>query len=323
MSPASPRPRASRPPPVVLPPGLDGALEAFVHHLRAERTLSTHTVEAYGRDVRRYLELLARHGHTGPDTAVRADVEALLATLHESGVGPRSAARVLSSLRAFHRHRAERHESAPDPTDEVPGPRLGRTLPEPLSRAEVEALLAAPSDGSPEAVRDRAMILLLWASGLRVTELCGLPLGALDRRQGVVRVRGKGGKERLVPVSTRALEGLDEYVTGARTVLLGGRASRDLFVTRRGGRMTRQNFWARLARCARAAGVAREFSPHTLRHSFATHLLAGGADLRAVQAMLGHSQLATTEIYTHVGREQLRETYARAHPRSRRGRSGE
>jgi integrase/recombinase XerD len=316
MSPALPEPAPPRA--AVLPPALDGALEAFVHHLRAERALSVHTVEAYGRDVRRYLESLARRGTPSVEAANRADVEAFLGELHLAGVGPRSAARVLSSLRAFHRHRAERDERAADPTEEVQGPRIGRALPEALSRDEVEQLLAAPAGPEPETVRDRAMILLLWASGLRVSELCGLPLGAIDVRQGLVRVRGKGGKDRLVPVSRRALEALEQYGVLARPVLLGPRASRDLFVTRRGGRMTRQNFWARLGHWARSAGILRSFSPHSLRHSFATHLLAGGADLRALQSMLGHSQLATTEIYTHVGREQVREAYRRAHPRSRR-----
>lgn len=302
--------------PAGLPAALDGAFEAFIHHLRAERALSVHTVEAYGRDVRRYLECLAE-GSGDPDHASRADVERFLERLAAERVAPRSVARMLSSVRAFHRHRIERDEYAFDPTEEVRGPREGRALPDALSRAEVEALLAAPQDDENETVRDRAMLLLLYASGLRVSELCALPMGAIDERQGVVRVKGKGGKERLVPVSGRAIESVRGYIDVARARLLDGRSSKDLFVTRRGSRMTRQNFWARLQHWARVAGIARTFSPHTLRHSFATHLLAGGADLRVVQVMLGHSQLATTEIYTHVGREHARKTYDAAHPRAR------
>jgi integrase/recombinase XerD len=300
-----------------LPPSLDGALEAFVHHLRAERAFSVHTVEAYARDVRRYLECLRDGGRLDPDRATRADVERFLTGLAAEGISPRSSARMLSSVRAFHRHRTERDEEAHDPTGEVRGPREARALPESLDRGEVEALLAAPQGDEPETVRDRAMLMLLYASGLRVSELCALPHGAIDARQGIVRVRGKGGKERLVPVSGRALDAVRAYVDSIRNTILNGRHSRDLFVTRRGGRMTRQNFWERLRRWALAAGIGRPFSPHTLRHSFATHLLAGGADLRAVQTMLGHSQLATTEIYTHVGREHARRAYEAAHPRAK------
>jgi integrase/recombinase XerD len=303
--------------PETLPEALEGALEAFVHHLRAERALSVHTVEAYGRDVRRYLRGLAQVGVQDADEARREHVERMLVTLAAEAIGARSSARALSSVRAFYRHRSERREGAPDPTEEVRGPRIGRPLPEALMREEVEALLAAPTGAESETVRDRAMILLLYASGLRVSELCGLPLGAVDMRQHLVRVRGKGGKDRIVPVSGRALVAIGEYVA-ARSSILGDRTSRDLFVTRRGRRMTRQNFWKRLGEWARAAGIERTFSPHTLRHSFATHLLAGGADLRSVQAMLGHSQLVTTEIYTHVGRERLRAAYDKAHPRGRR-----
>ncbi len=307
--------------PVPLPPGLDGALEAFVHHLRAERAMSPHTVEAYARDVRRYLAVLAEEGIDDADSGTRAHVERFLARLATEGVGPRSSARMLSAVRAFHRHRAERREDAPDPTEEVRGPKLTRKLPESLTAEEVQALLAAPQGEEPEVVRDRAMLFLLYASGLRVSELCGLQSGSVDARQQLVRVRGKGGKDRLVPVSGRALKAVGEYVSMARAKLLGERASRDLFVTRRGRRMSRQNFWKRLQSWARAAGIGRTFSPHTLRHSFATHLLEGGADLRSVQAMLGHAQLVTTEIYTHVGRQQLHRAYDAAHPRARQRRT--
>ncbi|MFM2152168.1 MAG: hypothetical protein RL199_603 [Pseudomonadota bacterium] len=300
-----------------LPPALDGALEAFVHHLRAERAMSVHTVEAYARDVRRYLALLDGKGVADPDAASGADVEAFVASLTKDGIAPRSAARMLSSVRAFHRHRTERRDDVPDPTTEVRGPKPGRALPEVLAPAEVVALLTAPAGDEPETVRDRAMLVLLYASGLRVSELCGLTLDSIDVRQGLVRVRGKGGKDRLVPVSRKALEAVAAYEAEARPSLLDERPTRDLFVTRLGRRMTRQNFWLRLGRWARAAGIGRTFSPHTLRHSFATHLLANGADLRSVQLMLGHAQLATTELYTHVDRTRLHQAYDKAHPRAR------
>ena len=280
--------------------------------------MSPHTVEAYVRDVRRYLAFLAEQGVAQVDAAERAHIESFLVRLSEEGLSSRSTARLLSSVRSFHRHRAERSDSATDPTGEIRGPRLGRALPDALGRDEVEALLNAPQGDEPETVRDRAMLFVLYASGLRVSELCGLLLGNVDVRQGLVRVRGKGGKDRLVPISRRALAAVAEYVEGARNALLEGRRSPDLFVTRLGRRMSRQNFWNRLGTWARAAGIGRTFSPHTLRHSFATHLLAGGADLRSVQAMLGHAQLATTEIYTHVQREQVRRVYDASHPRSRK-----
>jgi len=243
----------------ILPPGLEGALEAFVHHLRAERAMSPRTVEAYARDVRRYLTLAAVRGVAHADAATPADVEAFLQNLSQEGLAPRSAARMLSSVRAFHRHRTERSDDAANPTDEVRGPKVGRALPEVLTPDEVEALLAPPRDDAPETLRDQAMLLLLYASGLRVSELCGLTLASIDVRQGVVRVRGKGGKDRLVPVSGRALEGIARYEQDVRPALLAGRSSRDLFVTRRGRRMTRQNFWLRLDLRARAAGIGRRF----------------------------------------------------------------
>ena len=314
MSAASPEGEAGPP---ALPPALEGAAEAFGHHLRAERALSPNTVEGYARDVRRYLAILASAGAPDADAARREHVEQFLVKLAADGLDARSSARALSAVRSFYKHRAERREDAPDPTEGVRGPRVARTLPSTLSRDQVDSLLAAPQGSEPETVRDRAMLVLLYASGLRVSELCGLPLGAVDFRGGLLRVRGKGGKDRLVPTSGRALAELKQYLEAARPKLLGKRTARDFFVTRLGRRMSRQNFWQRLGRWARAAGITSELSPHTLRHSFATHLLAGGADLRAVQAMLGHSQIVTTEIYTHVGREHLRAAYDGAHPRSR------
>lgn len=315
--PASQLRKPKEPEVIVLPQALEGALEAFTHHIRAERALSVHTVEAYSRDLRRFLAFCAEAGAVDAELVERSMVEGFLTQLHSEGLSSRSSARALSSVRAFFRHRIERDDDAPDPAAEVSGPRLGRNLPDALSPQEVDALLSAPAGDEPEITRDRAMLLLLYASGLRVSELCNLPVGAIDFRIGLVRVRGKGGKDRLVPVSHKALEAVEEYMEGAREDLLKDKRSRDLFVTRRGSRMTRQNFWQRLGKWAKAAGISRPLHPHQLRHSFATHLLAGGADLRAVQAMLGHSQLATTEIYTHVDQSRAKAVYDNAHPRAR------
>ncbi|HZY05855.1 MAG TPA: site-specific tyrosine recombinase XerD [Anaeromyxobacteraceae bacterium] len=295
---------------------IEPALDLFLSHLRVEKGLAANSVEAYGRDLRRYLDDLARAGVASWEAVGRAEVRAHLASLARRGISPRSQARALSVLRAFHRLLLRERLAQADPTDEVDSPRAGRRLPGVLSSGEVTRLLSAPDPLSPAGVRDRAMLELLYASGLRVSELVSLDLNQVDLESRVLRVRGKGSRERLVPVGGPAAQALRAWLSGARRRMLRGRSSRDLFVTRRGRRMTRQGFWKLLGRHARAAGIRRRFSPHTLRHAFATHLLAGGADLRAVQAMLGHADISTTQIYTHVDRSQVRRLYQRHHPRA-------
>ena len=295
---------------------IEPALDLFLSHLRVEKGLAANSVEAYGRDLRRYLDDLARAGVASWEAVGRAEVRAHLASLARRGISPRSQARALSVLRAFHRLLLRERLAQADPTDEVDSPRAGRRLPGVLSSGEVTRLLSAPDPLSPAGVRDRAMLELLYASGLRVSELVSLDLNQVDLESRVLRVRGKGSRERLVPVGGPAAQALRAWLSGARPRMLRGRSSRDLFVTRRGRRMTRQGFWKLLGRHARAAGIRRRFSPHTLRHAFATHLLAGGADLRAVQAMLGHADISTTQIYTHVDRSQVRRLYQRHHPRA-------
>jgi integrase/recombinase XerD len=295
---------------------IEPALDLFLSHLRVEKGLAANSVEAYGRDLRRYLDDLARAGVASWEAVGRAEVRAHLASLARRGISPRSQARALSVLRAFHRLLLRERLAQADPTDEVDSPRAGRRLPGVLSSGEVTRLLSAPDPSSPAGVRDRAMLELLYASGLRVSELVSLDLNQVDLESRVLRVRGKGSRERLVPVGGPAAQALRAWLSGARARMLRGRSSRDLFVTRRGRRMTRQGFWKLLGRHARAAGIRRRFSPHTLRHAFATHLLAGGADLRAVQAMLGHADISTTQIYTHVDRSQVRRLYQRHHPRA-------
>ena len=294
---------------------LDPALDLFLAHARVEKGLAANSVEAYGRDLRRYLEFLAGRGVSSWEAVGRAEVQAHLASLVEHGISPRSQARALSAIRSLHRLLAGDRIAPSDPTEEIDAPRSGRRLPRPLSVEEVKRLLAGPAPRTAAGLRDRAMLELIYATGLRVSELVALGVNQVDLESRVVLARGKGSRERLVPVGAPAAEALRAWLAGPRERMLKGRRSRDLFVTPRGGRMTRQGFWKLLARYARGAGI-RRVSPHGLRHSFATHLLAGGADLRAVQAMLGHADVSTTQIYTHVDRSQARRLYERHHPRA-------
>ena len=295
---------------------LEPALDLFLAHVRVEKGLAANSVEAYGRDLRRYLDFLARRGLSSWEAVGRAEVQAHLSSLVERGISPRSQARALSAIRALHRLLAADQLAPSDPTDEIDAPRSGRKLPGLLSVVEVERLLAAPALGTAAGVRDRAMLELLYATGLRVSELVTLGVNQVDLEARVVLARGKGSKERLVPLGAPAAAALRAWLAGPRERMLKGRRSKDLFVTPRGGRMTRQGFWKLIARHARVAGIRGRVSPHKLRHSFATHLLAGGADLRAVQAMLGHADVSTTQIYTHVDRSQVRRLYDRHHPRA-------
>jgi len=299
------------PPP---PDSLPTALDRYLDHLRVERALMPATLESYSRDLREYLEWLESQGILQISQVGRLHVLAHLSALHARGLSRASQARHLAAVRGLHRFAAAEGVAPADPSDGVEASRGSRPLPRFLVVDEVDRLLAQPDARTPPGARDRAMLELLYASGLRVSELVGLPLTAGDAQRGIVRVRGKGGKERVVPVGERAQDALAGYLRTGRGVLLGARQSRDLFVTPRGRRMTRQGFWKLLGRYARAAGLP-DVHPHTLRHSFATHLLERGADLRAVQAMLGHADIATTQIYTHVDRERLKAIIAK-HPRA-------
>ncbi len=252
-------------------------------------------------------------------TAVEGDLEDYLAARLADRRSPRSVARFLSAVRGFYQRAVDTGAIAVDPTAKLRRPLMGRPLPGSLSEHEVERLLAAPKvqdpDGNPGGYRDRAMLETLYASGLRVTELVSLTVAALNLRRGTVQVVGKGGRERLVPLGENAIDWIDRYIDRARPVILKGRASPALFVSNRGRAMTRQTFWHIVKRYAAAAGIDREISPHTLRHAFATHLVNNGADLRAVQMMLGHRDLSTTQIYTHVARDRLKRLHAEHHPR--------
>jgi integrase/recombinase XerD len=294
---------------------LDEAVDRYLGHLRVERGLLPATIEAYARDLREYLDWLSSQRIEGFVAIDEPVVVRHLSALQVRGLSRTSQARHLAAVRGLHKFANAEGFAPADPSEAVGAVRGSRRLPDFLGVDEIDRLLAQPDTRTAAGARDKAMLELLYASGLRVSELVSLPIGALDPHVFVLRVRGKGGKERIVPAGERARDALNAYLDGPRQKLLGARRSLDLFVTPRGGRMTRQGFWKLLCRYARAAGITRRVYPHSLRHSFATHLLEGGADLRAVQAMLGHADISTTQIYTHVDRERLKAVIAR-HPRA-------
>ena len=287
-------------------------LQPFLDHLWLEHGLSSNTVAAYRSDLLGLAAFLAPRNQT-PLDAEEAQLLEFMA--HDAALGARTRARRLSSLRRYYRFLVRERLRTGDPSARISAPRLGRTLPKALSEADVEALLAAPDPANVIGLRDRAMLELLYATGLRVSELVGIELGQLNLRQGVVRISGKGRKERLVPLGEEAMDWLSRYLAEARGGLCHGQDDRALFPTRRGGAMTRQAFWYLIKKYAAQAGIAATISPHTLRHAFATHLLNHGADLRVVQMLLGHSNISTTQIYTHVATHRLKALHARHHPR--------
>ncbi len=322
----------------------EAAVDRYLTHLMVERGLAPHTLEAYSRDLLEFLGAVAAGRGSGqppaPSQLDRADLLAFLRAQAARGLSPRSVARRLSAVRGFVAFLRREGTLAADPTADLAAPRPPRRLPRGLSADEVARLLAAPRGDGPIALRDRAMLELLYATGLRVSELVALPLARLDLNRRLVRPMGKGSKERLVPFGEAAEAALRRYLAEGRPRLLrppersaGRRGAAPVGAARRraprpradtlvflgrGGRgLSRQGFWAIIRSHARRAGIATPLSPHTLRHTFATHLLEGGADLRAVQAMLGHADVGTTEIYTHVSRRRLRDVYDRHHPRAR------
>lgn len=289
-------------------------LNRFLDALWLEEGLSQNTRSAYASDLTQFLAFAGLQGLT-PLTLDRATIEAYLAYRLKGGASARSMARLVSSLRKFFRFLVRESLIDQDPTLRIVPPRIGRPLPDTLTETDVEALLEAPDIESPLGLRDRAMLEVLYATGLRVSELVSLSWSSINQRQGVVRVLGKGSKERLVPLGEWAEEWMARYIRESRPALLGVHQSEDFFVTARGAAMTRQAFWYLIKRYAAQAGIKKPLSPHTLRHAFATHLLNHGADLRVVQMLLGHSDLSSTQIYTHIAKERLKDLHARCHPR--------
>jgi integrase/recombinase XerD len=293
----------------------DPELDGFCDALWLEDGLSPRSLESYRRDLRQFGEWLGKAGLHLPE-AGSGDIQRFLAerTLRQ-GIAARSLARQLSAMKRYYRWLLRQGRRPDDPTLTIEPPRLPRPLPKSLSETEVEALLAAPDSGKALGLRDRAMLELLYACGLRVSELVAIPVSAVSLDMGVAKVMGKGAKERLVPLGELASEWLGRYLHQGRPALLAGRASNALFVTSRGEAMSRQAFWYLIKRYARQAEIQHALSPHTLRHAFATHLLNHGADLRVVQMLLGHADISTTQIYTHVARERLKQLHERHHPR--------
>ena len=296
-----------------------GQRRAFLHFCRSEKGLAANTISAYRRDLADLAAFWKNHWEDQPLAA--ADLKLLrtyLDHLRSAGLKNRSIARHVATLRGFFGYLFETREIAADPTELLAAPQVGSALPKYLDETRVDKLLHAPGTDKAAALRDTAMLHLLYAAGLRVSELIHLRIPDLDAGEGVVQVLGKAGKQRLVPVGREALAALEAYLRDARPAMLKNRVSPYLFVTARGGPMTRQGFWKLLRGHSREAGMFHGVSPHVLRHSFATHLLEGGADLRSVQAMLGHADIGTTQIYTHVMRSHLRKTVDRHHPRAKR-----
>lgn len=298
-----------------MPVRLERQLPAFLDFLRVERGLSQNTLAAYGRDLKGFLAFFTETTDGGPGSLDLGVVSAWLQSLTAAGLSPRSAGRHLSALRGFTKFLINEGVLERDPTEHAARARTGRRLPRPLGVDEMIELIDAPDPTTRRGLRDRAMLSLMYASGLRVSELVNLKLGDIDRARGVVAAYGKGGKRRLVPLGEVALGHLDDYLASeasARKRPLGGL----LFQNARGKAWTRQTVWKLVAKHARARGLSTHVHPHRLRHSFATHLLSGGADLRSVQTLLGHADIVTTEIYTHVSHDKVLAAYRKAHPRA-------
>jgi integrase/recombinase XerD len=290
-------------------------IERFIDAMWMEKGLSNNTLSSYRRDLRQFDEWLQQSGGCTIMEATRSSLQGYLGARLEQGQSPRSSARFLSCARGFYRYLLREGRLTIDPTLDIDSPRIGRPLPKALSEVEVDRLLQAPDLEQALEMRDRTMLELLYACGLRVSELTSLQMVQISMNQGVVRVFGKGSKERLVPIGEEALRWLQRYFAGPRWELLNAIPSDVVFPSRRGTQMTRQTFWYRIKIYAQRAGIKKHLSPHTLRHAFATHLLNHGADLRVVQMLLGHSDLSTTQIYTHVAQQRMQELHEQHHPR--------
>ena len=294
---------------------MDHLLDLFMNFLAVERGLARNTLEAYGRDLNRYLAWLQGAGVSTPEAITAPLILRFLAACKDEGLAPRSRSRALVAIRTFHKFLVAERLCTHNPTGQVTAPRSLAALPKTLSPRDVEALLASPKGEGMLARRDRAMLEILYATGLRVSELVSLKLSDLQLDVGYLTAFGKRSKQRIVPLGEAAIAELRDYLATARPRFDKGGHTSVLFLNRSGEGLTRQGFWKMIKRRAREAGILRPITPHTLRHSFATHLLENGADLRAVQAMLGHADISTTQIYTHVTRERLRQIHTRHHPR--------
>jgi integrase/recombinase XerD len=296
---------------------IDAEIRQYLAYLRVERGLSANTLSSYRFDLTRYRDYLASKDCDRAQRVTLELVSGFLQDLHAKGRTPRTQARMLSAVRGLHKFLASEGLVPSDPTELVDGPRKGRDLPDVLTIPEIDAVLSQPDTSQPLGVRDRAILETLYACGLRVSELSGLRQSDLILEEGIVRVLGKGSKERIVPIGRSALEWIANYRKRTRITLAAkGRSKDALFLNSRGGRLSRTTIWSIVSKYSAAAGIQKEVHPHTFRHSFATHLLEGGADLRVVQELLGHADISTTEIYTHIDREYLKEVHRTFHPRA-------
>ena len=297
---------------------MDRDIERFLNYMAVERGVSPNTLAAYRNDLDQLVEFLRSQKSVEEDwkTVAPGDMTAYVLELHDRGYSDTTRARKLASTRSLFSFLLEEGVVSTDPTENLSSPRVGRSLPDPLTIEETEALLAAPRGETPEVARDRAMLELLYASGTRVSELVGLDIEDVDLEQGFVRCFGKGSKERLVPLHPQAVDILKSYLAEARPRMANKGSGRAAFLNHRGNRLTRQGFWLILKQLAQKAGIERRITPHTIRHSFATHLLRGGAALRHVQELLGHASITTTQVYTHLTSEHVRSEYESAHPRA-------
>jgi integrase/recombinase XerD len=291
---------------------LRNQITAFLDFCRLEKGLGANSLSAYASDLSRFQHFIGNSSSLPGTPEIRLHID----YLYQSGLSGRSVARHLTMIRNFYGFLLREGGVATDPTEHLRAPKQWQTIPKYLNLEEINKIIQTPDQSRPTGMRDRAMMELLYASGLRVSELCKLGVGDLNLELGVLRTTGKGNKQRLVPVGKSAVLAVRAYLESGRRALLKGRASRYLFVTSRGGCLTRQAFWKLLAVHGRKAGIFHGLTPHVLRHSFATHLLEGGADLRSVQVMLGHADISTTQIYTHVMRSRLRDTVEKHHPRA-------
>jgi len=291
-------------------------LDSFLHYLAIEKGLARNTLEAYSRDLNAYLDFLEGEEITSLGDTSKLTIMAFIRRLQKGGLSLRSITRALVAVRGLYRYHTREGLLPYDPLEDMELPKLGPTLPHVLSIQDCEQLLAQPQSEGPLGIRDGAMLELLYATGMRVSELCDLPISGLNLEAGFVLIKGKGGKERVCPIGEMAMERAKNYLEQARPLLLKGRESPFLFLNNRGTRMSRQGFWKLLRHYALKAGITKHLTPHTLRHSFATHLLERGADLRFIQAMLGHADIGTTQIYTHVNQEYLKELHRKFHPRA-------
>jgi integrase/recombinase XerD len=295
---------------------MENLIQEFIDYLGNEKGLAANTLESYSRDLRQYCGFLSEDSSQSFESASQATIVAYLMYLRKQGKATATIARRLAALKAFYQYLVRENYVTKDPTGDLSSPKLERKLPRVLTVNEVERLLAQPDITTPAGKRDKSMLELLYATGLRVSEMVNLNVADIDLKEGFIRCKGKGSKERVVPMGEIAVSALRNYMENGRKRLVHDNRERSLFVNHHGKRLTRQGFWKIIKKYAVQARIRKEITPHTLRHSFATHLLENGADIRAVQEMLGHADISTTQIYTHVTKERLKDVYAKSHPRA-------